>query len=107
MSYISLSDKDKKDMLERAGVSSVGDLFRSIPDAVKLKRPLAVPPAVSVSPKRLIRRAPSAVSVVVGFAPASSESRPPDMVRGILGKPPKPWTWVRTENCPLFLAEAS
>jgi len=47
MSYISLSDKDKKDMLERAGVSSVGDLFRSVPDAVKLKRPLAVPPALT------------------------------------------------------------
>ena len=47
MSYISLSDKDKKEMLERLGVSSVGDLFGSIPDGNKLKRPLAVPPALT------------------------------------------------------------
>ena len=47
MSYISLSDKDRKEMLARAGVSSVEELFRSIPDDVKLKRPLAVPPALT------------------------------------------------------------
>ena len=47
MSYISLSDNDKKEMLARAGVSSVEELFRSIPEDVKLKRPLAVPPALT------------------------------------------------------------
>jgi len=47
LSYISLSDKDKKEMLARAGVGSVDDLFACIPEAVRLKRPLDLPPAQS------------------------------------------------------------
>ncbi len=47
MSYISLSDKDKKEMLARAGAASFEDLFRSLPEAIKLKRRLSVPPALS------------------------------------------------------------
>lgn len=47
MSYISLSDKDKKEMLARVGVSSAEELFRSIPEDIKLKRPLAVPSALT------------------------------------------------------------
>jgi len=47
MSYISLSDKDKKEMLEKIGVSSVEDLFRCIPEPVKLNRKLGLPPALS------------------------------------------------------------
>ena len=47
MSYIALSDKDKKEMLARVGVSSVEELFRSLPDEIKLKRKLAVPPALT------------------------------------------------------------
>jgi glycine dehydrogenase subunit 1 len=47
MSYLSLSDKDKKEMLARTGVGSVDDLFCCIPEAVRLKRPLGLPPAQS------------------------------------------------------------
>jgi glycine cleavage system P protein (glycine dehydrogenase) subunit 1 len=47
MSYLSLSDKDKKEMLARAGVGSTDDLFCCIPEAVRLKRPLDLPPAQS------------------------------------------------------------
>jgi glycine dehydrogenase subunit 1 len=47
MSYLSLSDQDKKEMLARAGVASVDDLFCCIPEAVRLKRPLDLPPAHS------------------------------------------------------------
>ena len=47
MSYISLSDKDKKEMLERIGVSSMEDLFRSVPEPVKLNRKLSLPPALT------------------------------------------------------------
>ena len=47
MSYISLSDKDKTEMLERVGAASMADLFRSIPEGIKLQRPLAVPPALT------------------------------------------------------------
>lgn len=54
MSYISLSDKDKKEMLERIGVSSLEDLFRSVPDQVKLKRKLDLPPALT-EPELLAR----------------------------------------------------
>jgi glycine dehydrogenase subunit 1 len=43
MSYISLSDKDKKEMLARVGVRSPGELFHPIPEEIKLKRELKVP----------------------------------------------------------------
>jgi glycine dehydrogenase subunit 1 len=47
MSYLSLSDKDKVEMLARAGVTSLEDLFSCIPGSVRLKRPLDLPPARS------------------------------------------------------------
>lgn len=47
MSYISLSDQEKKDMLARVGVSSVEELFQTIPEGVKLNRALSVPEAMS------------------------------------------------------------
>jgi glycine dehydrogenase subunit 1 len=47
MSYLSLSDKDKVEMLARTGATSVDDLFCCIPEAVRLKRPLDLPPAQS------------------------------------------------------------
>src|SRR5512136_501874 len=47
MSYVSLSDKDKKEMLARTGVSSMNELFCCIPEAIRLKRPLDVPPALT------------------------------------------------------------
>ena len=43
MSYISLSDKDKKDMLNRIGLSSLKELFLTIPEDVKLNRDLNIP----------------------------------------------------------------
>lgn len=47
MSYISLSDKDKKEMLDKIGVSSTEQLFRSIPENLKLNRKLDVPAALT------------------------------------------------------------
>ncbi len=47
MSYISISDKDKKEMLAAAGVSSIDELFRSIPDGIQLKKDLNVPGPLS------------------------------------------------------------
>lgn len=47
MAYISLSDKDKKEMMDRIGISSLADLFRSIPEDVKLKGELNVPSPLS------------------------------------------------------------
>jgi glycine dehydrogenase subunit 1 len=43
MSYISLSDKDKKNMLKKIGVSSLKELFSSIPEDIKLKKNLDIP----------------------------------------------------------------
>lgn len=49
MSYISLSDKDKKEILDKVGVSSLGELFRSIPKNLRLDRELDVPSALTES----------------------------------------------------------
>jgi len=43
MSYISLSDQDKKEMLARIGVSSLDDLFCCIPEEIRLKKELRLP----------------------------------------------------------------
>ncbi len=43
MSYISLSDKDIKEMLAQVGITSIKELFSSIPEDIKLKRNLNVP----------------------------------------------------------------
>jgi glycine dehydrogenase subunit 1 len=47
MSYLSLSDKDKKEMLARTGAGSVDELFCCIPEAVRLRRLLDLPAAQS------------------------------------------------------------
>jgi len=47
MSYLSLSDKDKAEMLARTGAAKIEDLFGCIPDGVRLKRPLDLPAARS------------------------------------------------------------
>ena len=47
MSYLFNTSDDLRAMLEAIGVESLADLFRSIPDAMQLHRPLAIPPALS------------------------------------------------------------
>jgi glycine dehydrogenase subunit 1 len=47
MSYLSLSDKDKKDMLAAIGVGSIDELFCCIPEAVRLERDLCLPEALT------------------------------------------------------------
>ena len=49
MNYISLSDKDKKEMLGKIGISTVDELFNSVPENIRLKRLLDVPAALSES----------------------------------------------------------
>src|SRR4051812_12736990 len=41
--YTSVTDADRRQMLEAIGVGSVEDLFADIPDAVRLDRPLELP----------------------------------------------------------------
>jgi glycine dehydrogenase subunit 1 len=45
--YILNTPDDQRAMLAQVGVASVEDLFQQVPDAVRLHRPLAVPPALS------------------------------------------------------------
>jgi glycine dehydrogenase subunit 1 len=47
VSYLSLTDADRDAMLDAIGVSSVDELFRDIPEAVRLARPLELEPALS------------------------------------------------------------
>jgi len=47
MSYISLSEQDKKEMLARVGVSSPDDLFCCIPEGIRLKKELRLPPPLT------------------------------------------------------------
>jgi glycine dehydrogenase subunit 1 len=46
VSYLSLTDADREAMLETIGVESVDDLFRDIPEAVRLQRELDLEPAL-------------------------------------------------------------
>ncbi|RPI28133.1 MAG: aminomethyl-transferring glycine dehydrogenase subunit GcvPA [Acidobacteria bacterium] len=47
MRYISLTPEERKQMLDVLGLGSADELFRSIPAAVRLTRPLDVPSAMS------------------------------------------------------------
>ncbi len=47
MSYISLSDDDRKAMLSTIGIASVDELFCCIPEEIRLKKDLRLPPAMS------------------------------------------------------------
>jgi len=45
--YIPATEAEREEMLKTVGVSSVEELFADIPAAVRLKRPLRLPPALS------------------------------------------------------------
>jgi glycine dehydrogenase subunit 1 len=45
--YVLNTADDQKEMLARIGAESIDDLFRSVPESLRLKRPLNVPPALT------------------------------------------------------------
>ncbi|HZT17531.1 MAG TPA: aminomethyl-transferring glycine dehydrogenase subunit GcvPA [Gaiellaceae bacterium] len=47
MSYLSLTDADREAMLATIGAGSVEELFRDIPESMRFRAELAVPPALS------------------------------------------------------------
>ena len=49
MSFLSLTEQDRDQMLAAIGVDSVDDLFEQIPPGVRLGRPLELEPPLSVS----------------------------------------------------------
>jgi glycine dehydrogenase subunit 1 len=46
VSYLSLTDRDREEMLAAIGVSSVEELFEQVPEGVRLGRELDLPPAL-------------------------------------------------------------
>jgi glycine dehydrogenase subunit 1 len=47
MRYIPNTEADRRQMLEAIGVGAVEDLFADIPEALRLRRPLKIPPALA------------------------------------------------------------
>ena len=47
MSFVPNTDDDRKLMLEKIGVSSFEELIKNIPDSIRLKKPLDLPPKLS------------------------------------------------------------
>jgi glycine dehydrogenase subunit 1 len=47
VSYLSLTDADREEMLATAGVASIDELFRDIPEGVRFRRELDLEPALS------------------------------------------------------------
>src|SRR5256885_3402410 len=47
MSFVSLTEQDRQQMLETIGIASIDELFEQIPAGVRLGRPLALEPALS------------------------------------------------------------
>src|SRR6185503_4427095 len=47
MPYFYNTPDDQRAMLQAIGAGSVEELFASVPDELKLQRPLAIPPALS------------------------------------------------------------
>jgi glycine dehydrogenase subunit 1 len=47
VSYLALTDADREAMLDAIGVSSVEDLFADLPEGVRLRRELDLPPALT------------------------------------------------------------
>ena len=54
MAYIPNTDADRRRMLDAIGIHEISDLFESIPDAIKLNRPLDIPgPLTEMELRRL------------------------------------------------------
>ena len=45
--FVSLTERDEREMLDAIGVSSVDELFRDVPEGVRFRRELALEPALS------------------------------------------------------------
>ncbi|MEK7850819.1 MAG: glycine dehydrogenase, partial [Deltaproteobacteria bacterium] len=47
MPYVPHTEKDIKEMLQAVGAKSIDDLFKVIPEELRLKKPLNLPPGLS------------------------------------------------------------
>ncbi|MCL6547936.1 MAG: aminomethyl-transferring glycine dehydrogenase subunit GcvPA [Alicyclobacillus sp.] len=90
-SYLPHTPEDRRRMLEAIGVSDVSELFRDIPDEVRMKRPLNLPEGQSeLELDRHMRRLAEAnqdVSRLVSFLGAGSyEHFRPSVIDAIVGR---------------------
>ena len=53
MPYLFNTPEDQQQMLEAIGASSIDELFEQVPDELRLKRPLELPPAMG-EPEQLV-----------------------------------------------------
>src|SRR5438477_12967673 len=66
LAYILNTPNDQKEMLAAIGAGSVDELFAPIPDALRLKRPLDIPPALSELELTQHAQAPAAKNRAAG-----------------------------------------
>jgi len=68
MNYTSLSDKDKKEMMAKLGITSVEELFRSIPEELRLKKNLGIPHSLSEQELvSILRRSEFRINTLITF----------------------------------------
>jgi glycine dehydrogenase subunit 1 len=91
VSYVLNTPDDQKTMLARVGVSSIEDLFANIPAELRLKHPLAVPPALGEMElqrhvERLVGRNRSASDAVCFLGGGAYEHFIPSVVDAVAGR---------------------
>jgi glycine dehydrogenase subunit 1 len=91
VSYVLNTSDDQKMMLARIGVSSIDDLFANIPAELRLKHPLAVPPALGEMElqshvEQLVTRNPSASDTVCFLGGGAYDHFIPSVVDAIAGR---------------------
>ncbi len=90
MNFIPTTKKDRDEMLKTIGVSSVEDLFSDIPESLRLKGELDVPPALSEYGVAKHLRELSEKDTAHGFATfigaGSYDHHVPSVVRHVLGR---------------------
>ena len=92
MRYIPVSCEQREEMLRAVGVGSVEDLFGDIPESVRLREPLDLPPGVSemeaAAALRRLADANSPATRLVSFAGAGCyDHYIPAIVDHVLSRP--------------------
>ena len=91
MSYVLNTPADQKAMLARIGVGSVEELFANIPAELRLKRALAIPPALGEMElqrhvERLAGRNRSAADAVCFLGGGAYDHFTPSVVDAVAGR---------------------
>jgi glycine dehydrogenase subunit 1 len=92
LSYLSLTERDRDEMLAAIGVSSVEELFRDIPEGVRFGRELALEPPLSEQElsrhlEELAARNVDTSSELSFLGAAFANSRPGCRRHGVNGEP--------------------